>query len=80
MSEAAERLKPALAALTRDERAELVEFLIALDAETGDGLTPEEWEAAWEEEINRRVADHEAGRTQSIPHEEVMRRFKEKYG
>jgi putative addiction module component (TIGR02574 family) len=31
-------------------------------------------------EINRRIADIESGKEKGIPHEEVMRRMKEKYG
>ncbi|QDU18332.1 addiction module protein [Urbifossiella limnaea] len=54
------------------------------DARFGDpndeNLTREEWEAAWAEEINRRVADIDAGRTKLIPAEEVMARLKAKYG
>ncbi|MDB5313499.1 MAG: hypothetical protein JWO38_7701 [Gemmataceae bacterium] len=45
-----------------------------------ESLTPEEWETAWAEEINRRVADVEAGRVKLIPAEEVMARLREKYG
>jgi putative addiction module component (TIGR02574 family) len=82
MSETAEKLKPMLAALTRDERKELVTYLLELNNGNGDEeeLTQEEWEAAWAEEINRRIEDSKAGKTVAIPHEEVMRRMKEKYG
>jgi putative addiction module component (TIGR02574 family) len=82
MSEAAEKLKPLLAALPREDRAELAEYLTDLNNgdDEGEELTPEEWEAAWVEEINRRVADLEAGRTKLIPGDEVMRKMKEKYG
>jgi putative addiction module component (TIGR02574 family) len=81
MSEAVAKLKPLLDALTADERAELAEYLAALDNEGDEEeLTPEEWEAMWAEEINRRMEDAKAGKTVSIPHEEVMRRMKEKYG
>ena len=79
MSEAAEKLKPLLAALTAEERAEVAQYLATLDDE-GDDLTPEEWEAEWVDEINRRIEDSKAGKTVGIPHEEVMRRMKEKYG
>lgn len=43
-------------------------------------LTSEEWEAAWVEEAERRMADRRAGRTVGIPAEEVMREMREKYG
>ena len=85
MSDAAEKLKPLLAALYRHERAEVTAYLCELDNrpldEDGEEvLTPEEWEAVWVAECERRIADAEAGRTVAIPHEEVMRRMKEKYG
>ena len=84
MSEAVAKLKPLLAALTADERAQVTEYLHELDSSTGGGdeenLTPEEWEAAWVEECERRMADAESGKTVGIPHEEVMRRMKEKFG
>jgi putative addiction module component (TIGR02574 family) len=82
MSEAAEKLKPLLAALTADERAEVVEYLLELNDGNGDeeNLTPEEWEAAWADEIDRRIEDAQNGKTVSAPADEFMRRMKEKYG
>ena len=78
MSEAAEKLKPALDALTSADRFVLIKYLVKLHDE--EELSTGEWEAEWVEEINRRVADSKAGKTVSIPHEEVMRQMKEKYG
>lgn len=53
------------------ERSELAHRLIvSLDGEP-EG-TPEEIAKAWDEEIARRVADMEAGRTQWIPAEQVF--------
>jgi putative addiction module component (TIGR02574 family) len=75
MSEAAEKLKPLLAALTAHERAELAEYLLSLN-----GGDEEEWDEEFVEEINRRAAEMESGKVQGIPHEEVMRKLKEKYG
>jgi putative addiction module component (TIGR02574 family) len=58
-------------ALSARERGELANRLIAsLDGEP-EG-TPEEIAKAWDEEIARRVADMEAGRTQWIPAEQVF--------
>lgn len=58
-------------ALSARERGELAHRLIAsLDGEP-EG-TPEEIAAAWDEEIARRVADMDAGRTQWIPAEQVF--------
>lgn len=57
------------------ERSELAHrLLVSLDGEP-DG-TPEAIAQAWDEEIARRVADMEAGRTKWIPAEEVMERIR----
>ncbi|HXD89246.1 MAG TPA: addiction module protein [Urbifossiella sp.] len=76
MSEKAEKLKAALAELSLEEREDI---RIYLDSLGDEELTQEEWEQAWSEEINRRIADDEAGLTKMIPGEEVMRRLREKY-
>ncbi len=82
MSEAAEKL----AALPRAERAELVEYLTALNTDTSgadageEELTPEEWEAAWADESDRRIQAARNGKTVGVPAVEFMRRMKEKYG
>jgi len=78
MSAIAEQLKPTLAALTAEDRREIMAFLAGL---SGDGeLTPDEWEDAWADEINRRVAGIRAGTVTMIPAEDVMAELKEKYG
>ncbi len=43
-------------------------------------LTQEEWDAAWAEEINRRVEEMESGKVKGVPAEEVFRKLREKYG
>lgn len=73
MSDAVLKLKPLLDALTADERAEIAEYLAGSD-------DPGELDDEYIDEINRRIADAEAGNTVFIPHDEVMRRMKEKYG
>ncbi len=45
-----------------------------------EGLTPQEWEEDWEEEINRRVAESDANPGRGVPAEEFMQRMREKYG
>ena len=53
------------------ERGELIHRLIvSLEGEPED--SPEAIARAWDEEIARRVADMDAGRTKWIPAEEVM--------
>ena len=76
MSAIAEQLKPMLAALTTEDRREVMAYLAGLN---GDGeLAEEEWEDAWADEINRRVADSKAGNVRLIPAEEVFRELDEK--
>lgn len=57
--------------LTPKERGELIHRLIvSLEGEAED--SPEAIAKVWDEEIARRVADMEAGRTKWIPADEVM--------
>lgn len=66
-----EQIEALALALPIKERGELAHRLIvSLDGEP-EG-TPEEIAKAWDEEIARRVADMEAGRTQWIPAEQVF--------
>jgi len=63
--------------LSPKERGELIHRLIvSLESEPED--TPEAIAKAWDEEISRRVADMEAGRTKWIPADEVMSRLRTK--
>ena len=55
-------------------------FAEAAREDVDEDLTQDEWDEAWTDEINRRVADFEAGRTVGVPHEEVMQQLREKYG
>ena len=71
MSATLEDLKTRALQLAPPERDELVRTLIeSIDGEP-DG-TPEEIAQAWDEEIARRIADFEAGKTKGIPAEEVF--------
>ena len=61
--------------LSPEERSELIHRLIvSLEGEPEN--SPEAIAQAWDEEIARRVADMEAGRTQWIPADEVMTRLR----
>ena len=63
--------------LTLDEREELVLRLqVELDKDESEG-TPEEIEAAWMEEVERRAAAFERGETTSRPADEVHARIRE---
>lgn len=60
--------------LSPKERGELIHRLIvSLEGEPED--TPEAIAQAWDEEIARRVADMDAGKTVWIPAEEVFARL-----
>lgn len=56
--------------LTSEERRELVNLL---EAELADEGTPEEIEAAWMEEVERRVTAAERGETTFVDADEVLR-------
>lgn len=77
MSDAVKALMPALEALTAGEREELRDWLNSMEYVEGEleDLTPEQWA-----EIDRRLADVEAGRAELVPAEEVFRRLDAKYG
>ncbi|MBI3479775.1 MAG: addiction module protein [Nitrosomonadales bacterium] len=63
--------------LTPMERGELIHRLIvSLEGEPEE--SPQVIAQAWDEEIARRVADMEAGRTKWIPADEVMSRLRAK--
>jgi putative addiction module component (TIGR02574 family) len=71
MSATLEDLKARALQLAPPDRDELIRTLIeSIDGEP-EG-TPEEIAQAWDEEISRRIADFEAGKTKSIPAEEVF--------
>lgn len=54
------------------ERSELAHrLLVSLDGESEE--SPEAIAKAWDEEISRRVADMDAGRTKWIPADEVFK-------
>lgn len=64
--------------LSPEEREELMRRLpVELDDEEADG-TPEEVEAAWAEELDRRIAKAERGESIGSPAEEVHARVRER--
>lgn len=60
--------------LTPQERRELVDLL---EAELTDEGSPEEIEAAWLEEVERRIAAAERGDTTFVDAEEVLSRMRQ---
>jgi putative addiction module component (TIGR02574 family) len=65
--------------LSPQERGELIHRLIvSLEGSPKD--SPEAIAKAWNEEIARRVADMEAGRTKWIPADEAMSRIRARIG
>ena len=73
--DATELLKRALA-LTAEERAELAGSLLeSLDGAPDD---PKAVEAAWNEEIARRIEDLDSGKAKTVPWEEVRHRISSK--
>ncbi len=77
MAQTLKKLEAEALHLSPKERGELIHRLIvSLESEPED--SPEAIAKAWDEEIARRVADMEAGRTQWIPADEVMARLRAK--
>ena len=71
MSAILEDLKARALQLAPPDRDELIRALIAsIDGEP-EG-TPEDIARAWDEEIERRIADLDSGKTVGIPFEEVL--------
>ena len=63
--------------LTPDERREMFDLLeIEFAGEQSDG-TPEEVEAAWLEEVERRIAKAERGETTPVDADQVMQRLRQ---
>ena len=74
MSSSIRALEAAALLLPPGERAKLAERLIAsLDRDP-------EVQAAWDEEIRKRVADFYAGRLESVPAEEVLAEARSRVG
>jgi putative addiction module component (TIGR02574 family) len=66
----AQQLTKQALALSPKERIELAETLLT----SGDGFASPEIEAAWMEEVGRRVKEIETGQAKLIPAEEVHRK------
>ena len=60
--------------LTHEERVELFDLLDVEFASSASDGTPQEIEAAWLEEVERRIGEVERGETTLVDAEEVMAR------
>lgn len=60
--------------LSEDERILLADLLYAESS-----LSTEEWEAAWLEECERRLAEYEQGEVEAMKSDEVFARLKSQY-
>lgn len=73
MSDATERLKPQLARLTDDERADLASFLLS-------SITDDEGEPGdLTQLLDRRSHELRSGEVTGVPAEEILRRLRTKY-
>lgn len=71
-SVAVEKIIQEVLALPPEDRARVANALRdSLDPEE-ESLTEEEWEAAWGEELKRRLQEIDEGRAELIPAEEVF--------
>ena len=63
--------------LTHEERLDLLELLhIEFSDDAASEGTPKEIEAAWVEEVERRIEMRERGETVSVDHDEIMLRLR----
>ena len=76
MTENAKRVKQEALRLPEDDRAELARFLIESLDESED---PDVVEAAWDEELRRRVERIEQGRSRLRPAHQVLTEIRDKY-
>jgi len=68
-----------LMALPSETRKRIAHDLIISLDNHGEQLSREEWEAAWLEDINRRVEDIATGKVNLLDGEQVMSELKAKY-
>jgi putative addiction module component (TIGR02574 family) len=76
MSLTANQVLQAALNLPYDERSEVAIRL----TQSVEGFASPEIEAAWKEEITRRIKEADEGQTQYLTEEEFERRMNEKYG
>jgi putative addiction module component (TIGR02574 family) len=75
LTHTAQQLKPSLAQLSLQDRAELAEYLI----ESLDEQTDTDAETKWDVELARRAKDINNGAAVGDPADKVLSRLREKY-
>jgi putative addiction module component (TIGR02574 family) len=75
MNERVKKLTEEIRKLSREDRAELMEILHALDT----GEPDPEVEKAWAEEAERRIDAYERGETTAAPLDDVLARLRTRY-
>ncbi len=78
MTAIAEKIRAEALQLSEEERAQLAHSLILSLDDKGAGAD-NDWEALWEVELNRRIAEIDAGESPGRPAEDVMADIKAKY-
>lgn len=76
VSEAVRRVLPVIEAMTPAERAVVREWLDAMLA--NPGVTPDEWEAAWDEEVGLRLANAQQRGDDLMPAADFFRHLRER--
>ncbi len=74
-----EDIEKELMALPIETRKRIAHDLISSLDKGDEELSQEEWEAAWRDEIQRRVEDVQAGRVELRDADEVIAELKAKY-
>lgn len=72
-----QELLAAALSLPADQRAELAHDLLA-SLDDREDLSPDEWEAVWSDEIERRVHDLRSGKAETIDGDEALRQVRDR--
>jgi hypothetical protein len=76
MTALAQRLLQQARRLSDRERAALASALLLTLDDDGEDLTPQAWEAAWDEEIQRRAAEVRSGKVALVDGPRVLRQVR----
>lgn len=79
MARSINELEKEVFALPSEDRARIAADLIRSLDNDGEPLSREEWEAAWAEEIRRRLEDIQEGRVELLDAEQVMAELRARY-